>query len=592
MEAITVAYQGFAKQNYTMLDNLKLGYGGTKTEMERLLKDAQKITGIKYDINNLSDVYQAIHVIQGELGITGTTAKESAETLTGSMATLKASWENFLSGAGDIEQVIDSAEVALQNLSRIATDAISYISGQIGDLLKEKLEPLTKWIDEHKNALIVITGILATLTTAIIAHIVAMNADLIVIWAYVTATSIATAVSSAFGAVLAFITSPITLVVLAIGALITIIVLLVKNWDTVKEKTLSVWESVKNTVSKVINAIIEWFKKIIDFVKSNWQGILLFIASPFAGAFKLLYDNCEGFRNVVNQFLENIKQFFISVGEWFKNLPYNIGYHIGLILGKILQFGNNMWNWITQELPQIINSIVDWFSQLPNRIWEWLLSTLLKIGFWAIDVYNTATAWISNTVDGIINWFKQLPGRIWAWLVNTINKIIEFGKNMANKGKEGATNLFNNIVNTIKELPNKMLEMGKNIVEGLWNGIKNAANWIKEKVGNFASGILDGMKEALGIHSPSTLFRDQVGKNIALGVGEGFEDNISKVYRQMKSAVDFETQKLSTNLSTTAMMSKVITANININGNVDMDGTKVGRLVAPSVSRTLRTAGA
>lgn len=90
MEDIKNAYQGFAKQNYTMLDNLKLGYGGTKTEMERLLADAEKITGVKYDINNLSDVYSAIHVIQGELGITGTTAKEAATTLSGSLASMKA----------------------------------------------------------------------------------------------------------------------------------------------------------------------------------------------------------------------------------------------------------------------------------------------------------------------------------------------------------------------------------------------------------------------------------------------------------------------------------------------------------------------
>lgn len=96
MEDIKNAYQGFAKQNYTMLDNLKLGYGGTKTEMERLLADAQKITGVKYDINNLSDVYSAIHVIQGELDITGTTAKESASTISGSFASMKAAFRNVL----------------------------------------------------------------------------------------------------------------------------------------------------------------------------------------------------------------------------------------------------------------------------------------------------------------------------------------------------------------------------------------------------------------------------------------------------------------------------------------------------------------
>lgn len=136
------------------------------------------------------------------------------------------------------------------------------------------------------------------------------------------------------------------------------------------------------------------------------------------------------------------------------------------------------------------------------------------------------------------------------------------------------------------------MQVGTNIVQGLWQGIQNAWSWLVSKVQQFAKSILDGMMSALGIHSPSTLFRDKVGKNIALGVGEGFTDNISKVYKQMKSAVDFETQKLSANLSTTATSSKILTANINLNGSVDMDGNRVGRLVAPAVSKTLRTAGA
>jgi len=125
---------------------------------------------------------------------------------------------------------------------------------------------------------------------------------------------------------------------------------------------------------------------------------------------------------------------------------------------------------------------------------------------------------------------------------------------MAEKGKEGAVNLFNNVVDTIKEIPGKMLEIGKNIVEGLWNGIKNAGGWIKDKIGQFSDGIVDGMKSAMGIHSPSKLFRDEVGKYIALGVGEGFTDNIKAVYRQMKDTVDFQTQRLSTNITTSAIV--------------------------------------
>lgn len=140
MESITNAYQGFAKQNYTMLDNLKLGYGGTKTEMERLLADAQKITGIKYDINNLSDVYEAIHVIQGELGITGTTAKEASETLQGSFSAMKASWNNFLSGAGDLSQVVNTTTDVVKNVVRIVNEAIPNIIESITSSLPELLQ--------------------------------------------------------------------------------------------------------------------------------------------------------------------------------------------------------------------------------------------------------------------------------------------------------------------------------------------------------------------------------------------------------------------------------------------------------------------
>lgn len=124
ISSIQNAYQGFAKQNYTMLDNLKLGYGGTKSEMERLLKDAEKFSGVKYDISNLSDVYKAIHVIQEEMGISGATAKEASTTISGSFGMVKASWANLLTGIADdeadfdtlIENFVDSISVAAENL--------------------------------------------------------------------------------------------------------------------------------------------------------------------------------------------------------------------------------------------------------------------------------------------------------------------------------------------------------------------------------------------------------------------------------------------------------------------------------------------
>ena len=124
MESIQNAYQGFAKQNYTMLDNLKLGYGGTKEEMERLLSDAQKLSGVEYDISSYADIVDAIHVVQSEMGITGTTAKEASETISGSTAAMKSAWQNLLVGMADdnadfgqlVNNLVDSAVTVGENI--------------------------------------------------------------------------------------------------------------------------------------------------------------------------------------------------------------------------------------------------------------------------------------------------------------------------------------------------------------------------------------------------------------------------------------------------------------------------------------------
>ena len=136
LEAIQNAYQGFAKQNYTMLDNLKLGYGGTKTEMERLLADAEKITGVHYDINELGDVYDAIHVIQNELGITGTTAEEAASTISGSIGMLKASWQDFLGNLALGNDIYPQMEALVESIIAVAKNVIPAIWNIISGIPK------------------------------------------------------------------------------------------------------------------------------------------------------------------------------------------------------------------------------------------------------------------------------------------------------------------------------------------------------------------------------------------------------------------------------------------------------------------------
>ena len=155
MESIQNAYRGFAKANYTMLDNLSLGYGGTKEEMQRLLKDATALSGIEYDLNSYADIIDAIHVIQDNLGITGTTAKEASETISGSLSSMKAAWQNLLVGMADpaadlsglIGNVVDTAETAFGNILPVAEQALSGIASfveQIAPVIAEKLPGLVE----------------------------------------------------------------------------------------------------------------------------------------------------------------------------------------------------------------------------------------------------------------------------------------------------------------------------------------------------------------------------------------------------------------------------------------------------------------
>lgn len=175
MESIKVAYQGFAKQNYTMLDNLKLGYGGTKTEMQRLLQDAEKISGVKYDMSNLNDVYEAIHVVQTEMGITGTTAREAATTLEGSFASMSAAWANVVTSLGsgqnlgeNIDTLVKTAETYVSNLLPVIEQALGGVSQLIEGLAPVIAEKLPALVEAILPALMTAAGqIVGALGTAI-----------------------------------------------------------------------------------------------------------------------------------------------------------------------------------------------------------------------------------------------------------------------------------------------------------------------------------------------------------------------------------------------------------------------------------------
>lgn len=557
--------------------------------------------------------------------------------------------EQAKSATGGIQTSIDNAKTAV---SRGVADIITAINqglqdngfGSIADIISDKgkkientlktiaaeIPKVISWINQNKDALISLAGII---TTVIGAYEVYKATLLIIkgiqiaqsVFATVSAfVSLIPAIKSAKDAMLllnmAFNLNPIGIIVTAIGLLVAAFVILWNKCEGFRNFWINLWEGIKKT-----------FFTVVNFIKENWKELGTLLVNPIGGALALLYKFNPKFKEWVDNLGNNIKTFFTeiipnllinawnsivafftqtipqwiqNVIQWFQQLPYMIGYHIGQILGNIVQFGINVWNWITTELPQIIQNIIDWFAQLPSRIWEWLCNVVDNIRTWGIDTYNTAITWISNTINSIIEWFSQLPSRIWEWLSNVIDKIKQWGSDMAEKGKTAALDLFNAIVDKIKELPDKMLELGKNIVEGLWNGIKNAKDWIKDKITEFSNGVIDGFKDSLDIHSPSRRVRDEVGKYVPEGFAVGIEANTSsaikaiddmndKIMSEMNKAVAVETGSISTNaiVKSSANYNSIIRIENKLDGTVNLDNRKLGRIQAPIVARTIKAGG-
>lgn len=339
MTDIQNAYQGFAKQNYTMLDNLKLGYGGTQAEMKRLLADAEKITGKKYDISNLADVYEAIHVMQEELDITGTTSKEAASTLEGSFNSMKAAASNFLGNLviGDnvnesMKQLVSTTTTFLfDNLLPAVGNVIAGLPGAIGtavetagplflengkklankfvDGVKEPIEGLKQWFATYQTGVEMLAVGVGGLAMALAAYnanaIIAAGvsaAETLAIYGMIAAETIATGVTTALGAAIAFLTSPVTIVIAVITALVAAGVLLYRNWDkvkaaagalgkkissafnSIKAKVLSVWNSIKSATVSAWNRIKSAITKPIESAKNTVMKII----EKIKGAFKRL----------------------------------------------------------------------------------------------------------------------------------------------------------------------------------------------------------------------------------------------------------------------------------------------------------------
>ena len=467
MSSIQNAYQGFAKQNYTMLDNLKLGYGGTKSEMERLLSDAQKISGVKYDISNLNDVYQAIHVVQGELGITGTTAKEASTTIQGSVSAMKSAWQNMLTGIADdnadfdglINNLVDSIVTAGKNiLPRVET----IIDGVI-ELVMSTTEII---IDDLPQ--IIETG--RGMISGLLQGIQEMLQEL---------------ASSAF---------------LIIQELVT---------------------SLLESLPQLLQMGIDLLTELINGISQTLPQLIPVMVEAVAGIAETLIDNIDT---------------IVDAG---------INLIIGLADGLIAALPK-----LIERAPVIIDKLVTKLTD-PDMIGR---------------IIQAAGRLISELAIGLIQAIPKLLANI-PQIINSIAK---------------------GLLNGIADLR----DVGKNLLKGLWEGMSGIKDWLWDKVKGMLNGLTDKIKGFFGIHSPSTLFKNEIGENLALGLGEGFTDTMKNVSNDMQNSIptefDMNTTVIRTDVTSQLTLENItgafVTAVKNLNAQVIIDKDVAGRFVITSVN--------
>ena len=386
MESIQYAYQGFAKQNYTMLDNLKLGYGGTRGEMERLLKDAEAISGIHFEMDNFADMTQAIHVIQNEMGITGTTAKEAADTIQGSIGSMKAAWSNLVTGMADenadmgklIDDFIQTAGTAAKNLIPVIKQALGSIANLIKEIAPIIAEQLPSLIDEIVpgailNAIIeALPGLLVTLAEALVAY------------------------------------------------LPTLIDTLVSTIPTLFQGIMQIIQGLIQMLPQLLPQIVSAIYQIATMLTSpqNLQMILQAGIELLMALVKAIPEMVVAVVNALPDLITNIVSFLVD--------PANIA--------MIIQAAIELFFGLVKAVPQILGALLGAFGKLVGNLWDGIKGMFGdfagKFGEFITGIFKGAINGILGFIEGfintpinILNGFIDIINGAFGWIGVNLGKI-------------------------------------------------------------------------------------------------------------------------------------------------------------------------
>ena len=517
MESIKNAYQGFAKQNYTMLDNLKLGYGGTQEEMKRLLSDAEKLTGQRYDISSFADITQAIHAIQTQMDITGTTAKEASTTISGSWGSLKAAFENTLVGlttGGEmfdqsLDALVDSAKTFGQNVIPAITGALSGVGSLIESLAPVIVAELPSMVSDILPHLVsaaksLFTGLISQLPALGKAVLDAIPSIFDGMTDVIGESSVGklkgsfeglkNTITDTFsnigpmlkdfceGGISTFCDALSTAMDLASGAISVIealspVIGAVAGAIITYKGAVLLWnaaETAKNVVMGISTAA-QWALNVA--MTANPIGIVIVAIGALVGAFIVLWNKSEGFRNFWINLWEKVKAIVTSAWEGIKAGFEKIKNGISAVKEKV----STMWNGVKEKTSELWGGVKNVVSEKLNNI----KSTYDAHGRGLKGATFAAIEGVKEYYRTGYDAINQLTGGKLGEVVNKVSEKME-----AVKGK--FSEAFGNVKNTV-------MTIFENIKNGITEKISAAVNKVKEIFGSIAEKVSDVWGKIKGI---------------------------------------------------------------------------------------------
>ena len=593
MQDIQNAYQGFAKQNYTMLDNLKLGYGGTQSEMIRLINDSGILNEKIEDLDNVTfdQMIQAIHKVQQNLGITGTSAKEASTTIEGSVNSAKAAWENFEAGVISANDLVDTFWTAAKNilnnlgqmiprLGKTGMDVVESLSGKIGEAvpqLKGLTDSVGKLADKLKNmstdelmnlgksaAVLAGAGPVISLfgsqignvqlavegfsgiTTGVLSELGKLPKG------FKSATKSATNFQKDFTGSLkglgSAITGPFQVLTPKLSATVGKIGKVVSG---VPGKVGGAVGKIGSAIASKIPRITSAFSLLGDTVGylgawggqvgSALQGVLGTVAGFIPSFVGLMNFGAvaavvvAGLGLVYSQFGTQIDQILLLAQTKGPEIISNFGAGITAALPGLISSGATLilglMNAITANLPSLISVGASIIATLVSSLCA-QLPQLITSG---LQLMEGLAQGIANAIPQVAAKAPVIIGKLASTIITNLPKIIQTGVKIITQLAvglvQGIPALLGKIPSMISQIKNAFTSVnwgsvGMNIISGIASGISSAVGSLISAATSAASSALDAIKSKLGIHSPSRVFRDQVGKMMALGMGIGFEKNI------------------------------------------------------------------